>query len=153
MKPQINGVGELLYEAEIHFTNVIEYGVNIGLISSGEAPLPLEGARFDYDFQGDLHGPRLRGTVSGTDYMNVRADRCFQLHIHGQITTDDGANISLRSEGLSVQEEADKVAQLRAGITLFTSSPQYRWLNRLPVWAIGTIDLEKGEARIRAYEA
>lgn len=153
MNPLTSGVGELLYEAEIHFTNIVEYGVSIEQIASGSTPLPPEGVRFDYPFQGVLRGPRLSGSIAGTDYMNIRADRCFQLHIHAQITTDDGANISLSSEGLSVQEQDNKEAQLRAAISLFTSSSRYTWLNRLPVWAIGTIDIERGELRVKAYEA
>ncbi len=83
-------MGELLYEAEIHFTKVVEYGVSIESISSGDIGDPLEGARFDQTFHGDLHGPRLNGTISGIDYLYVRADGRFQLHIHAQITTDDG---------------------------------------------------------------
>jgi hypothetical protein len=150
-KPQTLGMGELLYKAEIRFTDIVEYGVRMESITSGVGTLPAEGARFDYGFEGVLRGPRLTGKIVGKDYMYVRADGCFQLHIHGQITTDDGIHVSMRSEGVSIQEEDGEKAQLRAAVSLFSSAPAYRWLNRLQLWAIGTIDVGRGEASIEAY--
>ena len=84
--------GDLIYEADIQFTGMVEFGVSMEALSSGKAPLPLEGARFDQTFQGDLHGPKLRGKISGTDHLHVRADGLFQLHLHARVTTEDGAN-------------------------------------------------------------
>lgn len=153
MEHQTISVGELIYEAEIHFTNVLEYGVSMEAISSGNIAPPPEGARFDFTFQGVIRGPRLSGRISGTDYLYVRADGRFQLHIHAQITTDDGVDISFSSEGVTFQEEDVEETQLRAAITLFTSSPEYMWLNMLQVWALGTIDPEKGEVKVKAYAA
>jgi hypothetical protein len=146
-------VGELLYEAEIWFTGMVEYGISMEALSSGELAPPLEGARFDQPFQGTIHGPRLRGKITGTDYLYVRADGRFQLHIHAQINTDDGHNISFSSEGVSIQVEGTRETQLRAAVSLFSSSPEYRWLNKLQVWAIGSLDPQKGEAFVRAYVA
>jgi hypothetical protein len=151
MNPQTIPVGELIYEAEIQFTNIVEYGVSMAAITSGKIALPAEGARFDYVFQGDLYGPKLRGKITGTDYLYVRADGRFQLHIHAQIRTDDGHNISFSSDGASIQNDATKETQLRAAVSLFTSSPTYQWLNRLHIWAIGSLDPEKGQAFVRAY--
>jgi len=145
--------GDLLYEAEIQFTNIVEYGVSMAALSSGEIPIPSEGARFDQSFQGILLGPKLRGRISGIDYLYVRADGRFQLHIHAQIITDDGHNISFSSDGVSIQEEGQEDTQLRATVSLFTSSPAYRWLNKLGVWVLGTLDPIKGEASVRAYLA
>jgi hypothetical protein len=153
MNPETVPVGELIYEAEIQFTDIVEYGVSIKALSSGKTPPPPEGARFDQSFQGTINGPRLSGRISGTDYLYVRADGCFRLHIHAQIKTDDGHNISFSSEGVSIQNEGTKETQLRAAVSLFTSSPEYSWLNRLQVWAMGPLYLEKGEAFVRAYAA
>jgi hypothetical protein len=146
-------LGELLYEGEIHFTKTVEYGASIEAISSGDSGIPPEGARFDQTFHGTLQGPRLRGTISGTDYLYIRPDGRFQLHIHAQITTDDDVNIAFLSEGISIQQEGKGEAQLRSAVTLFTSSEQYAWLNKVQAWAIGTIDVEKGRATVMAYEA
>ena len=153
MNSQTINVGELIYEAEVQFTNIVEYGVSMAALSSGKIALPSEGARFDYLFQGDVHGPKLNGKMTGTDYLYVRADGRFQLHIHAHIRTDDGHNIAFSADGVSIQIEGTKETQLRAVVSLFTSSPAYNWLNKLHVWAIGSLDLEKGQAFVRAYAA
>ena len=142
---------ELLYEAKIQFTEVIEYGVSIEALSSGKMPVPLAGARFDQTFEGNLYGPRLSGRIYGTDYLYVRADGLFQLHLHARVTTEDGVNISLSSEGVSNQVEGEHAAQLRSAVSLFTTSETYNWLNKLQVWATGTFNPVNQEALIKAY--
>jgi len=153
MNPQTIPVGELIYEAEIQFTSIVDYGISMAALSSRKVELPAEGVRFDYGFQGDVQGPKLRGKITGTDYLYVRADGQFQLHIHAQIRTDDGHNISFASDGLSIQTDGTNETQLRAAVSLFTSSPTYQWLNKLHIWAIGSLDPEKGQAFVRAYSA
>ena len=143
--------GELIYVADFRFTQTVEYGVGMRDLSSGKTPIPLEGARFDQAFQGELHGPRLRGKISGTDYLCVRADGLFQLHLHARLTTDDGVNIAFSSSGVSLQTEDEKVTKLRAAVSLFSSDEAYRWVNKLQLWALGTLDPVKGTARVRAY--
>ena len=151
MNTQTITAGELVYEADIQFTEMVEYGVSMDAISSGKIPLPLEGARFDQVFEGELHGPKLSGKISGTDHLHVRADGLFQLHLHARVTTEDGVNISFSSEGVSLQIKGEKAVQLRAAISLFTSSETYKWLNHLQLWALGTLDPIKGKAFVRAY--
>jgi hypothetical protein len=120
-------------------------------LTSGRVPIPLAGARFDQTFEGTLHGPRLWGTISGTDYLSVRADGLFQLHLHAQVTTEDGVNIAMSSEGISMQIEGQRETQLRAAVSLFTNSETYTWLNQLRLWAVGTLDPVRGQALVRAY--
>ncbi len=67
-------VGERLYEATVTFTGATEFGVSMEALSSGKVPPPPEGARFDVAFAGSLRGARLNGTVTGVDYLSVRAD-------------------------------------------------------------------------------
>ena len=142
---------KLIYEAEIQFTGIVDYGVGMEALTSGQATIPLAGARFDQTFEGTLHGPRLRGQISGTDYLYVRADGLFQLHLHAQVTTEDGTKISMSSEGISMQVEGQRETQLRAAVSLFTASESYSWLNRLRLWAVGTLDPVQGTALVRAY--
>jgi hypothetical protein len=151
MDTQTITAGELIYEADIQFTKTVEYGVSMDAITSGQMPLPLEGARFDQVFQGELHGPKLSGRMSGTDHLYVRADGLFQLHLHARVTTEDGVNIAFSSEGVSLQIEGEQAVQLRAAVSLFTSAETYKWLNRLQLWALGTLDPVKGKAFVRAY--
>ena len=142
---------ELIYEAEIHFTGTVEYGVSMEALTSRRVAIPLTSARFDQTFEGILHGPKLRGKIAGTDYLTVRADGLFQLHLHAQVTTEDGTNISMSSEGISMQIEGEQLAQIRTAVTLVTASESYDWLNQLRLWAVGTFDPMKGEALIKAY--
>jgi hypothetical protein len=151
MNTQTITAGELVYEADIQFTGMVEYGVSMKAISSGKIPPPLEGARFDQVFEGELHGPILRGKMYGTDHLYVRADGRFQLHLHARVTTEDGVNISFSSEGVSLPVEGEKTVQLRAAVSLFTSSETYKWLNHLQLWALGTLDPIEGKAFVRAY--
>jgi hypothetical protein len=143
----------LIYEAEIQFTGVVDYGVTMEALTSGQVAIPLAGARFDQTFEGTLQGPRLRGKISGIDYLCVRADGLFQLHLHAQVTTEDGTKISMSSEGISMQAEGQRETQLRAAVSLFTSSEAYSWLNQLRLWAVGTLDPVQGIAHVRAYAA
>ena len=143
----------LIYEAEIQFTGVVHYGVSMEALTSGQAAIPLAGARFDQTFDGVLRGPVLKGKICGTDYLYVRADGLFQLHLHAQVITEDGTNISMASEGISMQVEGEHRTQLRAAVSLFTSSEAYGWLNRLRLWAVGTLDPVQGQALVRAYAA
>jgi len=143
--------GELIYEADIQFTGMVEFGVGMQDLSSGKTALPLEGARFDQTFRGELHGPKLRGKISGTDYLYVRADGRFQLHLHARVTTEDGANIALSSDGVSLQVEGERETQLRAAVSLFTSFEAYTWLNKLQLWVLGSLDPVEGKAILKAY--
>lgn len=144
--------GELIYEADIQFTEMIEYGVSMQAISSGNIPIPPEGARFDQVFQGKLHGPKLIGKISGKDHLYVRADGLFQLHLHARITTEDQTNIYFSSEGISHQVEGEKTTQIRSAVSLFTASEDYKWLNFLQLWALGTLDPVAGKAIVKAYD-
>lgn len=116
---------------------------------SGQAPPPPEGARFDVYIEGPATGTKLSGTVKGVDYLHMRADGRAQLHIHAEITTDDGKKIALAADGVALGEPP--VLQLRENVTLTTSHPEYSWVNAIQVWAPGTVDLAKGEVRIKAY--
>jgi hypothetical protein len=67
--------GELLYDAAVSFTEVVQYGISLETLLTGSASLPLAGARFDLHFRGALRGPRLSGEVVGIDYLRMRAGR------------------------------------------------------------------------------
>jgi len=138
-------LGELLYEYTVQLTQMVEYGASM------EAAPPPEGARFDGYFEGPVTGTKLSGSVKGVDYMHVRADGRFQLHIHAEITTNDGKKIALAADGVVSGEPP--VLQVRENVTLTTSAPEYSWVNTIQVWGTGTVDLSKGEVRIKGYAA
>lgn len=146
-------VGEFLYEAEISFTQVVDYGFSLESVLSGDVSLPTAGARFDVHFRGILRGPKLSGTVAGVDYLHMRADGRGQLHIHAQITTEDSQNIAFFADGVVLPQEGAAEWLLRENASFITASPTYRWLNQIQVWGQGTVDPGKGEVRVKAYSA
>jgi hypothetical protein len=146
-------VGELLYEYTGKITGMTEYGVSFEALMAGTAVPPPEGARFDIPFEGASNGPKLKGKVTGVDYLRVRADGRFELHIHAEITTDDGQKISLYSDGVALPQKDSPIAGLRENVTLFTASKGYSWVNALQVWGTGTVDLAEQVIRIKGYSA
>ncbi len=145
--------GELLYEYEVKFTGITEYGVSMESLVAGEIAPPPEGARIDVAFEGESTGPKLKGTVTGVDYLRIRGDGQFQLHIHAEITMDDGEKIALFADGVAYPREGSNIADLRENATLTTSSKTYAWVNALQIWATGTVDLAEQVVRIKGYSA
>ena len=144
---------KFLYEAEITFINEVDFGITMDEILSGEKEIPGAGARFDQTFEGTLSGPVIAGTIIGIDYLTVRPDWSFRLHLHGQITTEDGARIAISSEGVSLQSEGSPKARLRSSVSFTTAADQFLWLNQIQAWALGTMNPEKRTAWIQAFTA
>ena len=147
-----NEVGELLYTVTLNITGIKEYGVSFAALMAGE-PTPIEGARFDVPFEGTAAGPKVNGAAEGIDYVRVRADGRFELHIHESITTEDGQSISAHGDGMATLRPEGGIADVRVNMTLFASSKEYTWVNQRPVKGIGTIDLAKRVIRVAAYSA
>lgn len=64
-------VGELLYEYTVKLTGLTEYGVSFGDLMAGTVAPPPEGARFDAPFEGVASGPKVKGKLTGVDYLRV----------------------------------------------------------------------------------
>ncbi len=143
--------GELLYEYTPKITQVVEYGVSMEALTSGQAAPPAEGARVDVYFEGPITGAKLSGSVKGVDYLYFRADGRIELNIYGEITTEGGEKIALFADGVAQGEPP--VLELRENATLTSSHPEHSWVNTLQVWAPGTVDLAKGEIRVKGYAA
>jgi hypothetical protein len=144
--------GELIYEYTIQSTRTTSYGVPaLDAVLSGVEAIPPEGARYDLTFQGPITGQRIRGTVELADYIHIRPDGRVQLHIHAEITTEDGKKIALYADGVARFTEGSPVGDLRENVTMTTSEPDYAWVNPLQIWARGTVDLAKGEAHVTGY--
>jgi len=146
-------VGELLYTLTLNITGMTEYGVSFAALMAGEVTPPAEGARFDVPFKGTATGRKLNGAIAGIDYVRVRADGRFDLHIHEAIETEDGQTISAHGDGLATLRPEGGIADIGVNMTLFASSTEYRWVNRIPVRGIGTIDLAKQVIQVAAYSA
>src|SRR5438105_3679720 len=116
-----------------------------------EVPAAAEGARVDVYFEGPVAGAKLSGSVKGVDYLNLRADGRFELDIYAEITTEDGKKIALAADGVALGKAP--VLQLRENVKLTTSHPEHAWVNPIQIWASGTVDLAKGEIRVKGYAA
>ena len=145
--------GQLIYEVTLNFTKVTEYGVSMEALVSGQSAPPPEGACIDVAFDGSSSGPKLKGRVSGVDYIYARANGRLQLHIHAEITTEDNEKIAFFADGVAIPEEGTGLFQLRENGTFTTSSPAYTWLNPLQIWGIDTVDPVKGQVNVKGYAA
>jgi hypothetical protein len=145
--------GELIYEYEdLRITGVTSYGAPpFDAVMSGAAGLPPHGARYDFTLEGRVKGPRLRGTFHGVDYINVRPDGRAELHIHAEVTTEDGKKIALSAAGLARFPDGPPMGELRENVTMTTAEPGYEWVNALQIWAVGRCDVTTGEVQITGY--
>jgi hypothetical protein len=146
-------VGELLYEYTLKITGVTDYGISLEALMTRRVAIPPAGARFDVAVTGNSPGPRLMGKIAGVDYLWVRADGRFQIHVHAEIATDDGARIALHADGVARPRAGSAIIDLRENVTLFTSAPGYSWVNALQVWATGTVDIASGAIQVSGWSA
>jgi hypothetical protein len=143
--------GELIYEYTPQVTRIVDYGASAEAVLMRTSPAPKEGARLDLHLEGPVIAGRLRGTVTGVDYLNVRADGRFELHIHAQITLEDGKNVALEAGGVAIPEGKSVILQLREHVRLTSNDPALAWVNTTEVWARGTVDVSTGQVHLRAY--
>lgn len=142
--------GPLIYEYRPQITQVVEYGASADAVLSGQTP-PAEGARFDFYLEGPVSGPTFQGTFKGVDYICFRADGRADLHIHGEITTEDGKKVALEAGGVAIPEVGSPVFQLREHVSLITNHPELSWVNPIEVWARGVVDVSTGQVHVKAY--
>jgi hypothetical protein len=142
--------GELVYGYEPRITRVVEYGASADALFGGQLP-PPEGARVDFHLEGPVRGPKLQGTFQGVDYLTFRSDGQVQLHIHAEITTDDGKKIALAAGGLAIAQPGSSVFSLRENVTLLTNHPELSWVNTIQIWASGTVDVSSGKVQVTGY--
>jgi len=143
--------GELVYEYTPQVTRIVEYGTSAEAVLMRTSPPPKEGARLDLYLEGPVIAGRLQGTVTGVDYLNMRADGRVELHIHAHITLGDGKKVALEAGGVAVPEEGSSVFQLREHVCLTSNDPSLAWVNTTEVWARGTVDVSSGQVHLRAY--
>ncbi len=142
-------MGDLVYEADGRFTDVVDYGVAYEDWVSGK-PLPAAGQRFDLTWEGTVTG-LLEGTLRGVEYSCARADGRAAVHFHGCLTTKDGARISVLATGTSIDDEQG-LTRLFQHIELHTNFEAYQWVNHLPVRGEATLD-PSAVGKIRATVA
>ena len=139
-----------LYDAQLHIDEIIDFGYPLAALAS-DTPLPPSGVRFDVTFSGTVAGTGLNGAVVGVDYLSVRADGRLDLHLHARVRTDDGARLAFVGTGIAIATRGAGPLPLFEQVTLHSTDARYLWVNGLPIWGHGTIDLSRAELRVRGF--
>ncbi|HKK47416.1 MAG TPA: DUF3237 family protein [Balneolaceae bacterium] len=142
---------ELLFEEQLILTNIVEYGIKWNDLVSGKIVPGPEGARFNLDFEGPVTGPKIKGKIKGTDYLEVRADGKFMLNIQAAILTDNEKSIAVREDGILYPGENGK-AHIQLNLQFTTHYPEYAWMNKIQGWAICEVDMLRGEVNVKVYK-
>jgi hypothetical protein len=142
--------GDLVYDASVQITKIIDYGVKLEE-ALGRTELPPAGVRFDVEFEGTSSGP-LSGTVHGVDYLYIRPDGRLELHIHAVITAKDGERVAIHAPGVGTVN-ADGTAGFTEYVTAHTSFEQYAWLNQTALRGTGLVNLATGSISVQTYVA
>ena len=146
MRNEVLTESNLLFEEEVHLTQINSYGFSWEQFAVKGEPIPAEGARFDIHFEGNVTGDALQGTITGVDYLTVRADGRLILDLHATITTDDGAHIKVEESGINDN------GSLRLTMNFHTCDSRYQWLNHKQVWGVGTVNFETGQVKIKGFQ-
>jgi hypothetical protein len=120
--------GEKIYECDFNITGVTDYGVTLDALLSGKEKVPLQGARVDVAFEGDIKG-RITGKVrNGVEYLQLRADGRTDLDGRAQLKpkTAIASPCALRA----LQRCGDEpMLDLAANVRLTTAAEKYDWVN------------------------
>lgn len=146
MKDDVLNESSLLFKENVWMKEVREYGYAFVDFVESKKALPPEGLQFDIHFEGQVIGSRVNGTISGVDYLTVRADGRLFLNLHAKIETSDGAMIKVIESGTNDN------GVLRLSMDFHTNDPRYSWLNRKHVWASGEVDFRTSKVSIQAYQ-
>jgi len=149
-EPGISGAVRHLFDEEVHLTGIMEYGVSWEDLIAGQVIPPLQGARFDISFEGELHGENIRGKIKGVDYLEVRADGKFLLNIYATILTNDGETIALHETGI-LEPQPDQTARLHLNMDFSTASEKYLWINAKQVWGTGQVNMAAGMVTVQGF--
>jgi hypothetical protein len=144
-------VQEHLYDVAGQITKTIDFGVDLKVAE--RTPSPPQGLRFNFDWQAELTGARIKGKIAGTNYVYTRADGVTFINSQGVLTTPEGDRIAVHTEGISTRQEGSPVFQERENIQFYTACPRYAWVNRLQCWATGSVDLSTGRIAMKVYTA
>ena len=143
--------GEKIYECDFNITGVTDYGVTLDALLSGTERVPLQGARVDVAFDGDIKG-RITGKVrNGVEYLQLRADGRTDLDGRATIETDDGHRIAMRIEGVATLRVNEPMLDLAANVRLTTAAEKYDWVNTRQIWGLATINLATGKIHVESF--
>jgi hypothetical protein len=143
--------GEKIYECDFNITGVTDYGVTLDALLSGTEKVPLQGARIDVAFEGNIRG-RITGKVNrGVEYLQLRADGRTDLDGRATIETEDGDRIAMRIEGIATPRANEPMMDLIANVRLTTAAPKYSWVNTKQIWGLATVNLARAKIHVESF--
>lgn len=143
--------GEQIYECDFNITGVTDYGVTLDALLSGKKRVPLQGARVDVAFEGDIKG-RITGKVRrGVEYLQLRADGRTDLDGRATVETEDGDRIAMRIEDVATLRATEPVLDLAANMRLTTAAQKYAWVNTRQIWRAATINVATGKIHVESF--
>ncbi|HKE94939.1 MAG TPA: DUF3237 family protein [Povalibacter sp.] len=152
MMPEVQTMrGEKIYECDFNITGVTDYGVTLDALLSGKEKVPLQGARVDVAFEGNIKG-RITGKVrSGVEYLQLRADGRTDLDGRATVETEDGHRIAMRIEGVATVRANEPMLDLVANVRLTTAAQKYDWVNPRQIWGLATINVATGKIHVESF--
>ena len=142
---------EPLYAAKFTVSKVTDFGVSLTMLREDSLEIPDGGLYFYMAFDGHIQGERLSGSVQGVDHVHVRSDGSIALHIHGVISTPEGARIALSAEGTSIMDDKTGLLEVDQEVSLYSSFSDYHWVNGLPIHCIGHLLPGEDVVRLSAF--
>lgn len=102
--------------------------------------------------EGTLEGPQFKGTIRWDLFENRDRENVERTDMFGEITTDDGAEISIESFGLFQPSKTDKgVFEHHAAVRFSTTDERYGWLLPILGRMTGTFDYKTSLHHYRVY--
>jgi Protein of unknown function (DUF3237) len=152
-----------MFVANYNLTHLFSYTATVRLPPEVIGPIP-EGIRANfYVTGGEVHGPRIKGTIEpvGADWLLIRRDGVGILDVRATFRTDDGALIyapiggvaDLGTDGYDkfLQGELPSRVEIRTVPRFQTAAPAYLWLNRLQCLNVGYIETATGTVQYDVY--
>ena len=143
--------GEKIYECDFNITGMTDYGVTLDALISGTEKIPLQGARIDVAFEGNIRG-RITGKVlRGVEYLLMRADGRTDLDGRATIETEEGNRIAMRIEGVATPRAHEPMMDFIANVRLTTAAPKYNWVNTRQIWGLATANLATAKIHVESF--
>jgi hypothetical protein len=143
--------------------HIFSYTARVRLPPEVIGPIP-EGIRTTaYIIGGEMHGPRLQGTVLpvGGDWLLLRRDGIGLVDVRLTLQTHDDALIYAAYTGVLdfgpegyekfLAGELPETCRVRTAPRFQTSHPGYVWINRLQCLAIGEADMRSATVSYDVY--
>lgn len=130
------------------------FDIEMGYVGEPVSLEPYGGKEtiFFGELEGVLKGPKLKGSLRWANHARRREDGVWCPHVHGVVTTEEGAKILMTMKGYNVLEKAPSTkSAITAVCTFGASDEKYRWLNSVIAVVEGVRDRQANRVRLKGY--